>query len=254
MKPQHNAQIIELFHIAFLDVLSKRLDQSRYILKGGANLRYFFDSVRYSEDIDLDLNGLAPWSLAEKVDRVLDSVALVAILRTSGISIAESSKPKQTETTRRWKLGLAVKGRDDDDLVRTKIEFSGRDNEEDRIEIEAVPQRIVAPYALRAPLVQHYLGEAMSEQKVLALSRRSQTQARDVFDLDLLLRRYPLPPGTVEVKDLDDAAEHALALPFAAFRDQVLPFLEPEVAEGYDDPEAWASMQTFVAGELERAK
>jgi predicted nucleotidyltransferase component of viral defense system len=249
MDLRHNAQIIELFHIAFLDVLSRRLEQSRYILKGGANLRYFFDSVRYSEDIDLDLNGLAPWSLAEKVDRVLDSAALVMILRAPGISIAETSKPKQTETTRRWKLGLAVEGRDE--LLRTKIEFSGRDNEEDRFEIEALPRRIVAPYALRAPLIQHYLGEAMSEQKALALARRSQTQARDVFDLDLLLRRYPLPPGAVDAKDLDAAAEHALALPYAAFRDQVLPFLEPEVAEDYDDPEAWDSMQAFVAGELE---
>lgn len=49
------AQRIELFHLAFLEMLSKRLDLSRYVLKGGANLRYFFGSVRYSEDIDIDL-------------------------------------------------------------------------------------------------------------------------------------------------------------------------------------------------------
>jgi hypothetical protein len=30
-----------------------------------------------------------------------------------------------------------------------------------------------------------------------------------------------------------------------------LPFLEPEIAEDYDDPEVWTSMQVFVAGELE---
>ena len=252
MESPHNAQVIELFHIAFLGVLSKRLAHSRFILKGGANLRYFFDSVRYSEDIDLDLNGVAPWSLGEKVDKVLDSATLEAILRVPGISIAEKSKPKQTETTRRWKVGLAVPGRDR--LVRTKIEFSGRDTEEDRFQIEAVPRRIVAPYALRAPSVQHYLGEAMSEQKVLALAQRSQTQARDVFDLDLLLHRYPLSAGTFASKVLDRAAEQALALPYAAFRDQVLPFLEPDVAEDYSDPEAWASMQTFVAGELEAAR
>ena len=50
-----NAQIIELFHVAFLDVLSSRLDPARYVLKGGTNLRYFFESLRYSEDIDLDM-------------------------------------------------------------------------------------------------------------------------------------------------------------------------------------------------------
>lgn len=244
-----NAQIIELFHIAFLDILSKRFDRTRYTLKGGANLRYFFDSIRYSEDIDLDLNGPAPWSLVEKVDKVLDSAALEGILRVSGISIAEATAPKQTETTRRWKLGLAVEGREAP--VRTKIEFSGRDREEDRLEIEAVPRRIVAPYALRAPLVQHYLGEAMSEQKVLALARRSHTQARDVFDLDLLLRRYPLAGKAIAAKDIEAAVGRALELPYDAFRDQVLPFLEPEVAADYDEPETWTAMQTFVAGELE---
>jgi predicted nucleotidyltransferase component of viral defense system len=249
MDMRENSKVTELLHIAFLDVLSKRLEPSRYILKGGANLRYFFDSIRYSEDIDLDLNGVERWALAEKVDAVLESATLEAILRASGISIAETSKPKQTETTQRWKLGLAVEGRDE--LINTKIEFSGREREDDRFQIEAVPKRIVAPFALRAPSVQHYRGEAMSEQKVLALARRSQTQARDVFDLDLLLRRYPLAHAAIGTTDLNDAAEQALGLPYAAFRDQVLPFLEPEIAEDYDDPEVWTSMQVFVAGELE---
>lgn len=247
-----DAQVVELFHIAFLDILGRRFDKTRYTLKGGANLRYFFDSSRYSEDIDLDLNGPAPWSIVEKVDGVLGSAALEAILRVPGISIAEATAPKQTETTRRWKLGLAVRGRDD--LVRTKIEFSGREREEDRFAVEPVPRRVVAPYALRAPLVQHYLGEAMSEQKVLALARRSQAQARDVFDLELLLRRYPLSGGVVAAKDIESAIGQALEFPYDAFRDQVLPFLEPEVAADYEDAETWAAIQTFVAGELERAR
>ena len=49
-----DAQLIEAFHLAFLQVLQARVQQEHYVLKGGANLRYFFDSVRYSEDIDLD--------------------------------------------------------------------------------------------------------------------------------------------------------------------------------------------------------
>jgi len=250
----HNAQIIELFHIAFLDVLAKRLNQSRYVLKGGANLRYFFDSVRYSEDIDLDLLGATPWSLAEKVDGVLASAPLTAILRVPGIAVAECSKPKQTETTRRWKLGLTVEGRDEDDLVRTKIEFSNRNSAEVRFELEAMAKRIVAPYGLRAPSIQHYSGKAMSEQKVVALALRSATQARDVFDLDLLLRRFPLTPGAVNGEVLESAADLAVGLPYAAFRDQVLPFLDPELAGDYDDPDAWAQMQTHVAAELEAAR
>ena len=66
-----DVQIIELFHISFLASLGRRLDPARYVLKGGANLRYFFDSVRYSADIDLDLLGVPAWNLEKKVDDLL---------------------------------------------------------------------------------------------------------------------------------------------------------------------------------------
>lgn len=51
-----------------------------------------------------------------------------------------------------------------------------------------------------------------------------------------------------------DAAYRALRLPFAALRDQVLPFLEPDVVELYDTEAAWEQMQTFVAEKLEEAQ
>ncbi len=250
MEPLSNAQITELFHVAFLNVLSKRLDPARYVLKGGANLRYFFESLRYSEDIDLDIIGVEPWGLEDKVDGVLESGAMKTVLRASSLAIAELSKPKQTATTRRWKVAIEVSGRSE--LVRTKIEFSNR-NGERRYRLEALPSRIVAPYALRSPSVQHYTEDAPAEQKVKALAGRSETQARDVFDLDLLLRRRPLPAGSLDSQILTDAAGRALHLPFAAFRDQVLPFLEPDVVELFDT-EAWEQMQTFVAEKLEEAQ
>jgi len=102
--PSSRTQIIEFVHLAFLDALSKRLDPSRYILKGGANLRYFFGSVRYSEDIDLDLCGKEPWDLERKIDGVIESPAMGALLRVGDLSVADFSKPKQTKTTRRWKV------------------------------------------------------------------------------------------------------------------------------------------------------
>ncbi len=251
MEQFDNAQITELFHLAFLDVLSRRLDPARYVLKGGVNLRYFFGSQRYSEDIDLDVNGVEPWGLEDKVDGVLGSGAMKALLRVGGLGIAEFSKPKQTKTTRRWKVALEVSGRSE--LVRTKIEFSNR-NGEQRYCLEAVPSHIAAPYALRSPSVQHYTEDAPAEQKAKALAGRSETQARDVFDLDLLLRRKPLSAGTLDSQVLGDAADRALQLPFAAFRDQVLPFLDPDVVELYDTEEAWEQMQTFVAEKLEDAR
>jgi predicted nucleotidyltransferase component of viral defense system len=244
------ARVIEFFHLAFLDALSRRLDPNRYVLKGGANLRYFFGSVRYSEDIDLDLCGKEPWDLERKIDGVIESPAIGALLRVGDLSVADLSKPKQTKTTRRWKVAVAVSGKRD--LVRTKIELSNR-NGDVRYSLETLPGEIVAPYALRAPSVQHYTGDAPTEQKVKALVSRSETQARDVFDLDLLLRCRSLPRGALDAQLLRDASEIALAMPFDAFRDQVLPFLEPGAVELYDTRAAWEQMTIFVAEKLEEA-
>lgn len=251
MPELRDAQVIEFFHLAFLQVLQVRLDQARYVLKGGANLRYFFESVRYSEDIDLDSAGIEPWELEEKLDGVLGSQPLAVLLRSGGLAVGGFTKPKQTETTQRWKVALAVPGRDEP--VRTKIEFSRR-NGDDRNILESVPGRVVAPYALRSPSLRHYKAEAAIEQKVEALAGRSETQARDVFDLDLLLRREPVAAGTVAAALRERAAERALELPYAAFRDQVLPFLDTEVAELYVDVASWKQIRSFVVeGLLEAA-
>jgi predicted nucleotidyltransferase component of viral defense system len=242
-------QRIEFFHLAFLEVLAKRLDPSRYILKGGANLRYFFGSARYSEDIDIDLARPLPADLEAKVNSIITSRPLALLLRLGSLEVAEFTTPKQTETTRRWKVALASAG---GEPVRTKIEFSGR-AEDGGYRLDRLPEEVVAPYALPAPSVQHYEAAAATEQKVLALVGRSQTQARDVFDLDLLLRRRPLPVGELDRGVLTEAAERTFELPFDAYRDHVLAFLESDVLELYDGVEAWERMQTFVAGSLEAA-
>lgn len=242
-----DAQAIEFFHLAFLQVLQRRLDQASYVLKGGANLRYFFDSVRYSEDIDLDAVRIEMWVLEEKVDGALTAPALATLLRAGGLAVGEFSKPKQTETTQRWKVPLILTGRGEP--LRTRIEFSRRNGEERPI-LEAVPSRVVAPYALRAPSVRHYLGEAATAQKIEALAARSETQARDVFDLDLLLRQQPQLANASTAELRERAAGRALELPFAAFRDQVLPFLDPEVAELYADAASWAQIRGYVVERL----
>jgi Nucleotidyl transferase AbiEii toxin, Type IV TA system len=242
---------IEFFHLAFLEVLAKRLDPSRYILRGGANLRYFFGSPRYSEDIDIDLTRPLPPDLEGKVDGIVASRPLALLLRLGGLEVAEFTTPKQTETTRRWKVALAGAGAEP---VRTKIEFSGRANEGGGYRLDRLPIEVVAPYALPAPSIQHYEAAAATEQKVSALVGRSQTQARDVFDLDLLLRRRPLPAGELDRGVLSEAAERVFELPFDAYRDQVLAFLQSDLLELYDGVEAWERMQTFVAGSLEAAR
>ena len=251
MPPLRDAQIIEFFHLAFLQVLQVRLDRSSYVLKGGVNLRYFFESARYSEDIDLDVGGIESWALAEKVDGVLTSPAIERLLRSGGLAVEAFTKPKQTETTQRWKVSIVAGGRRDP--VRTKIEFSRRNGDERHV-LEVVPGDVAAPYALRAPALMHYTAEAALEQKVEALAARSETQARDVFDLDLLLRRRPPTPITVKAHVLERAAGRALDLPASAFRAQVLPFLDSEIAELYADASAWEQLQSFVVTRLSEAR
>ena len=244
-----DAQIIEFFHLAFLQVLQARLDQARYVLKGGANLRYFFESLRYSEDLDLDAVEMEDWRLEEKVDEVLASPSMRVLLRSGGLAVEEVTKPKQTGTTQRWKSVIKVEERPVP--VRTKIEFSHRPPDPRRI-LEAVPDRIVAPYALRAPTMLHYTASASIEQKVGALAQRSEPQARDVFDLELLLRRHrdAVRPGEIEPQILSVAVERTFELPFEAFRDQIVAFLDAEVVELYDNRDAWEQMRTFVAERL----
>jgi predicted nucleotidyltransferase component of viral defense system len=244
-----DAQIVELFHLSFFQVLQARLDQGRYVVKGGANLRYFFGSLRYSEDVDLDAVEIEAWQLEEKIDAALASGAMGLLLRAAHLTIEQVTKPKQTATTQRWKASITVPGRRAP--LRTKIEFSHRATDSRRV-LEAVPDRVVAPYALRAPTMLHYTAEAAIEQKIEALARRSETQARDVFDLDLLLRRHrdAVGRGTVELRLLDAAAGRAVELPFEAFEDQVVPFLDPDSVELYADRTVWAQVQGFVVERL----
>lgn len=113
---------VEIFHLAFLGQLGSQLDKRIYAVKGGCNLRFFFESPRLSEDLDLDVSEVAEGTLRNKVNRILAGRPLSLVLREKGITIEKVSTPKQTSTTQRWKVGLSVNG----ELGHTKIEFSRR--------------------------------------------------------------------------------------------------------------------------------
>lgn len=240
---------VEFFHLALLGVLQVHLDQKHYVLKGGVNLRYFFQSPRYSEDVDFDASGIPPEKLEERLDAVLSSRALAFLLRTHDLAIQRSSKPKQTPTTQRWKLTLAHSKFSDP--IWTKVEFSHR-RTDPRTSLEQVPDEIVRPYALRPPTVMRYLPAAMIEQKIAALAGRTETQARDVFDLELLLRRWPdaVASGAIPARRLEAAAESAMHLPFESYRELVIRFLEPDARELLDRRDTWDQMQVRVVEKL----
>lgn len=222
--------------------------RGHYVVKGGANLRYFFDSHRYSEDIDFDALTDEGWKLEEQVDAVLAAPAVVALLRSKGVSIRQIGKPKQTDTTQRWEVLLDTRERVG---ISTKIEFSRR-HTDPRRSLEPVPNRVVSRDGLRPPTVLHYLAAPATEQKVQALALRTETQARDVFDLDLLFRGHPdaVEKGALETATLNNAIERCLELPFEAFQAQVIPFLEPDVSDLYNDVGSWQQMQSFIGDKL----
>lgn len=245
-------QSIEIFHLVFLRALvAKGEDKRFFALKGGCNLRFFFRSVRYSEDIDLDVSVVAKDTLKNKVEKLLRSPVVVVSLRTYGIELIETSAPKQTETTQRWKVGLRVDGLGLP--LRTKIEFSRR-SATSGAAFEAVDREVLQPYALTPFLANHYTTASAIAQKIHALSNRREPQARDVFDLNLLFARPEAEKLAFSNKEkgwLRGAIDHALNISFDDYAGGVVAFLDPAQSELFSDRSAWEVMQAFVLERLE---
>jgi len=254
MPPSHILSI-ELFHLHVLRLLATGPTKSHLALKGGCNLRFFFGSVRCSEDMDLDVSrDLEPHVLREKVDQILSGPALRSALRAAGLEITRVSAPKQTDTTQRWKLGLRASAPERLPL-HTKVEFSRRPTREEPV-LEAVSSEVLSEHQMLPLLVRHYSLAAALRQKVGALAGRSVVQARDVFDLAVLLTRAgntahdALRPARTR---LPQATERALDVSFDEFHSQVVAFLDPAHARMYATEEAWAALQLRVVDTLERA-
>ncbi len=239
---------VEAFHVSLLELLG--LPPGNYAIKGGLNLRLFHGSPRFSEDLDIDVDRKAPASgtLRRKVDQVLGSKPLARRLAQSGLTIEAVSKPKQTETVQRWKVALRAGRRQ----LHTKIEFSRRGLSEgatvgfiDREIARALPVGASKPLA-------HYAARAAYAQKLRALIGRDEPQPRDVFDLHLLNQKGP---HDVPLSDADRplAIERALNTTFEQFRSKVLKFLASDVAEAFDDQQAWDALVLGVVRAIEEA-
>jgi predicted nucleotidyltransferase component of viral defense system len=246
----NDRQTIEIFHLLFLRAFGARVDKALFALKGGCNLRFFLKSIRYSKDMDLDIETLAVGTLRNNVSRLLEAQSFAQALRAQGIEITRTSVPKQTETTQRWKLNLRLT--ESGAEVPTKIEFSRRGLDAEKA-VEPVDAGIIRAYRLYPVIVQHYALHTAFAQKVSALALRGQVQARDVFDLKLLLdaggAEQPLP--ATAATNLAKAIDNALAVDYDAFAGQVLAFLEPEFQEHYGTRKAWSELQEQVVDGLE---
>lgn len=243
--------MVEVFHLLFLRAIASGPQKGHLVVKGGCNLRFFFGSVRYSQDLDLDVSIVAKETLRKNVDKVLAAPLLLRPLAALGLEIQSASSPKQTDTTQRWKLAIRTEGRSVP--LQTKIEFSRRGNAEE-FRLEAVDTPLAHAYRMTPPLANHYLLPAAIRQKIRALAGRTEVQARDVFDLALLFARArgKIESLAAEKKVYEKAAERALAIPYDDYTAQVVAYLSPDDAEPYASREAWDAQQLQVVDTLER--
>lgn len=243
-------QNVELFHLLFFDQLGRKLDKSLFALKGGCNLRFFLKSIRYSQDMDLDVHTIRKETLNNTVNSILKSSSFALILRAKQMEIAAVSKAKQTDTTQRWKIQIRIPH--SSIPLHTKIEFSRRGAGEDVI-FESVDPLMMGIYKLTPIYASHYSMHAAMVQKIWALILRTETQARDVFDLFHLLNMgIKLASMSKEmISRIKEAETHAMSISCESFKSQVVSYLPLEYHLQYSDPAFWDVMVLQVCQSLE---
>ena len=243
---------VELFHLLFLHQLEGKLDKKLYALKGGCNLRFFFKSIRYSEDIDFDVAIISKTTLENKINRILNSVHFKQILQSKEMEIIQLNPAKQTGTTQRWKLLLHI--RNSTSPVPTKIEFSRRKMDQG-VAYFAIDNDIINQYNLYPILCNHYECNAAFLQKIHALINRTETQARDVFDLKWLLDQGAnVSLINFSSEEIRAAIENICGLNYADFKGQVIAYLMEEYKHFYDSPKKWDEICTKVITALREIK
>jgi len=241
-------ELRELFHLALLRQLNARLSGRSYAVKGGICLRFFHRSPRLSEDMDLDIvSSVRAATLVNAVDSVVDGRAMLATLMPFGVAAIKATKPKQTETTQRWKVMLQMSG---DEELRTKVEFSRR-RDEVRF-LTGVPDSNLLRHYKAAPFAaQYYDAVRTSAQKIEALAADNRDALRDLFDLHHLFHTIGSKPQEVaallEPEKVKAAAEKVLSFTFESFREQVVPYLTAELMDLYRDSAVFDQQKGDVA-------
>ncbi len=240
-------EYLELFHLHFLEQFGLKTDKSLYALKGGCNLRFFLKSIRYSQDIDIDIKTVRKETLTNRVRNILESQATIRFLLSKGVEIRKISEPKQTETTQRWKILFSTEKTGIP--LHTKIEFSRRGLKEG-IEFELIDTTISSKYHLQPIFSCHYVKEAAYTQKLEALIGRSETQARDLFDLFHLIN-LGCKKVTIQKEKKEKIKERAFSISFEEFKSQVVAYLPVEYYQQYDDISFWEYLVIKVVEHVE---
>ncbi|MCK4326045.1 nucleotidyl transferase AbiEii/AbiGii toxin family protein [bacterium] len=245
----NSLQSREIFHLEFLRWLGRKVKAEYYALKGGTNLRFFFQSFRYSEDMDLDISVVGVETLKDTVMKILKSSSFQDVLKPFGVARIvppDISKAKQTQTTQRFKVHLITASGYD---LFTKVEFSRRGFKGDII-VQPVSNVILRSYTLAPLLVPHYDIKSAIIQKIGALASRTVIQARDVFDLYILSSQINLNKMAdmkINKSLLEKAYENIFQISFEQFRDTVILYLSSEDQQIYNSSALWDEIKLKVA-------
>ncbi len=248
-KVYNSLQLREVFHIEFLRWLGREMKAECYSLKGGTNLRLFFKSLRYSEDMDLDVRGIGVNTLKDLVMDILHSQSFSNSLEPFGVARIvppDMIKAKQTETTQRFKIHLIAYSGED---LFTKVEFSRRGFKGNVI-VQPAADSILRPYKLAPLLVPHYDVQSAIGQKIIALATRTIIQARDVFDLYTLSSQYEfVKPKKINIDNVkvSQAYENIFEISFEQFRDTVISYLCDEDQVMYNSSSVWDEIKLKVS-------
>ena len=234
----------EAFHFLFLERLLRISDPRAFVLKGGINLRFFFASPRYSEDMDLDVLAGAVGTLRKNGYRILRDPAFAKRLASYGIAeliLGDPAKAKHTATTQRFRARLVNTA---GESYPTKVEFSRRAQSGESV-LETIDPSVAQAYRRLSFPCRHYSAAAACQQKLLALANRRQVQARDAFDLYLLWLGGHVKPGvagSLTPAQQERAADTVLGFTYADFAGQVLEYLEPADRQRFAGEASWGEV------------
>ena len=224
-----------------------------YAVKGGVNLRLFFKSFRYSEDMDMDARRIKVIQLKEIVMAILGNRAFQDNVKSFGITgviAPDIVKAKQTETTQRFKIHLISSSGED---LFTKVEFSRRGFMGNAV-IDTIDYSILRAYKLAPLPVPHYDIIGAVAQKMHALADRKTIQARDIFDLYVLSSQCTVKRiDSIDPVTLSRAEGRVFDVEFEQFRDTVVSYLSIEDQAVYGTPKIWEEVQLKVARFIEEA-
>ncbi|NJR57328.1 MAG: nucleotidyl transferase AbiEii/AbiGii toxin family protein [Acaryochloris sp. CRU_2_0] len=150
-------------HLEVMRSVVKQVQDTPYVLKGGAALIFTRALKRYSTDLDFD-SGLKV-SLTSRLERAFSELG--------EIELRSLKLVKDTETVQRYKIHYWDRATKEDQLL--KVETSFRDSPKQKA-IETISG------------IKTYRVEYQFDQKLKAAQRR--TEARDLYDLDFLVNHY----------------------------------------------------------------